>query len=366
MVTQFLSCPQVSDSGIPPLSSSTSVRVHVTEQSHYPPSALPLEVFITIGEEEFQGGLVGKIHATDRDPQDTLTYSLAEAGTLGRHFSVGALDGKIIAAQGLPRGRYTFNVTVSDGTFTTAAGVHVQVWHVGREALQQSVWMGFHQLTPEELVSDHWRNLQRFLSNKLDIKRANIHLASLQPTEAMAGVDVLLVFEGHSRTFHKMQELATIITRSAKEMEHSVGIQMRSAMPVAPCHGPSCLGQICQETVQLGPRVGPTYSTARLSILTPRHRLERNCSCNGEKWAFPSTTSTVSSAGLTLGMGIPERLCRVVGGRSEQGQGPPWGRCGLTTSSHRRAPDAWPLFGILKITVRTQEAVQHHGQECGL
>uniref|UniRef100_A0A8I3MSP3 Protocadherin Fat 2 n=1 Tax=Canis lupus familiaris TaxID=9615 RepID=A0A8I3MSP3_CANLF len=277
---------KVSDSGIPPLSSSTSVRVHVTEQSHYPPSTLPLEIFITIGEEEFQGGMVGKIHATDRDPQDTLTYSLAGEETLTRHFSVGAPDGKIIAAQGLPRGRYAFNVTVSDGTFAATAGVHVHVWHVGQEALQQAMWMGFHQLTPEELVSDHWRNLQRFLSNKLDIKRANIHLASLQPAEATAGVDVLLVFEGHSGTFYKLQELASIISHSAKEMEHSVGIQMRSAMPVVPCQGPSCQNQMCQATVHLDPRVGPTYSTARLSILTPRHRLERSCSCNGTATRF--------------------------------------------------------------------------------
>ncbi|EPY88630.1 FAT tumor suppressor 2, partial [Camelus ferus] len=250
---------EVSDSGTPPLSSSTLVRVHIREQSHYPPSALPLEIFITIGEEEFQGGMVGKIHATDRDPQDTLTYSLAGEERLGRRFSVGASDGKIIATQGLPHGRYAFNVTVSDGTFSTTAGVHVHVWHVGQEALQQTMWLGFHQLTPEELVSDHWRNLQRFLSNQLDIKRANIHLASLQPAEATAGVDMLLVFEGHSGTFYKLQELASIITRSAKEMEHSVGIQMR---------------------------VGPTYSTARLSILTPRHRLERNCSCNGTAARF--------------------------------------------------------------------------------
>ncbi|XP_045856204.1 protocadherin Fat 2 isoform X2 [Meles meles] len=277
---------KVSDSGIPPLSSSTSVSVHVTEQSHYPPSALPLEIFITIGEEEFQGGMVGKIHATDRDPQDTLTYSLAGEDNVARHFSVGPLDGKIIAAQDLPRGRYAFNVTVSDGTFAATAGVHVHVWHVGREALQQAMWLGFHQLTPEELVSDHWRNLQRFLSNKLDIKRANIHLASLQPAETTAGVDVLLVFEGHSGTFYKLQELASIITRSAKEMEHSVGIQMRSAMPVVPCQGPSCQGQMCQETVHLDPRVGPTYSTARLSILTPRHRLDRSCSCNGTATRF--------------------------------------------------------------------------------
>ncbi|XP_062941472.1 protocadherin Fat 2 [Cynocephalus volans] len=277
---------EATDSGVPPLSSSTSVKVHITEQSLYPPSALPLEIFITIGEEEFQGGMVGKIHATDRDPQDTLTYSLAGEETPGRRFSVGTPDGKIIATQGLPRGRYSFNVTVSDGTFTTTTGVHVHVWHVGQEALQQAVWMGFHQLSPEELVSDHWRNLQRFLSNKLDIKRANIHLASLQPAEVMAGVDVLLVFEGHSGTFYKPQELASIIARSAKEMEHSVGIQMRSAMPVVPCQGPSCQGQVCQETVHLDPKVGPTYSTARLSILTPRHHLERTCSCNGTATRF--------------------------------------------------------------------------------
>ncbi|XP_058148651.1 protocadherin Fat 2 [Dasypus novemcinctus] len=277
---------EVSDSGTPPLSSLTSVSVHVTEQSHYPPSALPLEIFITVGEEEFQGGMVGKIHATDRDPQDTLTYILSGEESLGRRFSVGSLDGKIIAAQGLPRGRYTFNVIVSDGTFTSTAGVHVHVWHVGREALQQAIWVGFHQLTPEELVSDHWRNLQRFLSHKLDIKRANIHLVSLQPAEAMPGVDMLLVFEGHSGTFHKLQELASIITHLAKEMEHSVGIQMRSAMSMVPCQGPSCQGALCQETVHLDPNVGPTYSTARLSILTPRHRLEKTCSCNGTATRF--------------------------------------------------------------------------------
>lgn len=278
-----LSYPQVSDSGLPPLSSSTLVRVHVTEQSRYPPSTLPLEIFITTGEEEFQGGMIGKIHATDRDPQDTLTYSLARQESLGRYFSVGASDGKIIASQGLPHGRYVFNVTVSDGTFTTTTGVHVHVWLMGQEAQQHAVWLGFHQLTPEELVSDHWRNLQRFLSNILDIRRANIHLASLQPAEALAsGVDVLLVFEGHSGASYDLQELASAIAHSSKEMEHSVGIQMRSALPVVPCQGSRCQDQTCQETVSLEPRIGPTYSTARLSILTPRHHLGRNCSCNGK------------------------------------------------------------------------------------
>lgn len=336
---------EVSDSGLPPLSSSTLVRVHVTEQSRYPPSTLPLEIFITTGEEEFQGGMIGKIHATDRDPQDTLTYSLAQQESLGRYFSVGASDGKIIASQGLPHGRYLFNVTVSDGTFTTTTGVHVHVWLMGQEAQQHAVWLGFHQLTPEELVSDHWRNLQRFLSNLLDVRRANIHLASLQPAEASAsGVDMLLVFEGHSGASYDLQELASAIAHSSKEMEHSVGIQMRSALPVVPCRGSRCQDQTCQETVSLEPRIGPTYSTARLSILTPRHHLGRNCSCNGttlrfsgqsyvryrplqaqnwqvhfylrtlQPWALLVFTNETASIALKLANGFPQLEYRCSGG----------------------------------------------------
>jgi protocadherin Fat 1/2/3 len=162
-------------------------------------------------------------------------------------------------------------------------------------------------------VSDHWRNLQRFLSNKLDMKRADIHLASLQPAEDVAGVDVLLVFEGRSGTFYSLQELASIITQLTKDMEHSVGIQMRSAMPVVPCQGPKCQPQACQETVHLDPKVGPTYSTARLSILTPRHRLERNCSCNGEE------QPTRGALPAHLSVGIPPRLCGTVQGRFQSG-----------------------------------------------
>ncbi|KAM4826977.1 protocadherin Fat 2 [Thomomys bottae] len=335
---------EASDSGIPPLSSVTWVHVQVTEPSHYPPSALPLEIFITTGEKEFHGGVVGKIHATDRDPRDTLTYSLAGEKTQDGSFSVGSTDGKILTTQALPRGHYSFNITVSDGTFTTTTGVHVHVWHVGHEALNQALWVGFHQLTPEELVNDHWRNLQRFLSHKLDIKRAHIHLASLQPAQPVPGVDLLLVLEGPSRTFHHLQELASSIIHSAKEMEQSVGIQIRSAMPVGPCQGPSCHDQPCQMMVYLDPNMGPPYSTARLSIVTPRHRLERSCSCNGtaarfsgqsyvryrapeaEHWrvhfsmktlqpqAILLVTNDTASISLKLARGVPQLEYRCLGG----------------------------------------------------
>ncbi|KAG8509268.1 Protocadherin Fat 2 [Galemys pyrenaicus] len=280
-----LACPQAWDSGVPPLSSSTAVSVLVAERSRYPPSALPLEVFITVGEGEFLGGLVGKIHATDRDPQDTLTFSLA-GPALDGHFSVGAADGAVLAARGLPCGHYAFNVSVSDGTFAAWAGVQVHVWRAGREALQRALWLGFGQLGPEELVSEHWRNLQRFLGHQLGARRARIRLASLQPAEAAAGVDVLLVFEGHSGNPAELQELAATLARSARDMEQALGLQMRAAVPVAPCRGPGCQDHACRDAVQLDAAPGPAYSTARLSVLTPRHRLLQSCVCNGTAARF--------------------------------------------------------------------------------
>ena len=68
--------PKVADNGKPQLSSLTYIDIRVIEESVYPPAILPLEIFITAFGEEYSGGVIGKIHATDQDVYDTLTYSL--------------------------------------------------------------------------------------------------------------------------------------------------------------------------------------------------------------------------------------------------------------------------------------------------
>lgn len=273
---------QVSDSGIPPLSSSAFINIQVTEQSQYAPSALPLEIFITTNEAAFRGGVLGKIHATDRDPHDTLVYTLvAEVPREGR-FSVGATDGKIIAGDKLPHGHYLLNVTVSDGTFTASTSVNVHVWCFTQEALDKAVVLHFRHLSPEEFVGDHWRNLQRFLGNILVTRRQNIHMASLQPAASSDGVDLLLAVGEPHGSLYEPRVLANKITVSAGEMDQLVGLRMKKAIHV-PCHGSDCAHRVCKETIQLDPGMMSTYSTARLSVLTPRHSLEQICSCNGEQ-----------------------------------------------------------------------------------
>lgn len=198
----FLSLPlvynvQVSDSGKPQLFSTAFISVRVIEESVYPPAILPLDIFVTTAGDEYPGGVLGKIHATDQDIYDTLAYSLApssssdESGVL---FSVSASDGKVIALKPLDVGHYPLNVTVTDGRFTTAADVTVHVRQAPRQALDNSIAVRFANIAPEEFIGDYWRNFQRALRNIAGVRRSEVQLVSLQPSE-QGDLDVLLALE---------------------------------------------------------------------------------------------------------------------------------------------------------------------------
>ncbi|KAJ7322737.1 hypothetical protein JRQ81_019024 [Phrynocephalus forsythii] len=110
---------KVADNGSPQLSSLTYIEIRVIEESIHPPPILSLEIFITAFGEEYSGGVIWKVHATDQDVYDTLTYSMdPEMESL---FSVSSTGGKLIAHKKLDIGQYLLNVTVTDEKFATSA-----------------------------------------------------------------------------------------------------------------------------------------------------------------------------------------------------------------------------------------------------
>ncbi|KAK9398936.1 protocadherin Fat 1 [Crotalus adamanteus] len=92
---------KVADSGRPQLSSMSYIDIKVIEESIHPPAILPLEIFITIFGEEYGGGVIGKVHATDQDVYDTLTYKLDPQ--MESLFSVSSTGGKLIAHKSTAR-----------------------------------------------------------------------------------------------------------------------------------------------------------------------------------------------------------------------------------------------------------------------
>uniref|UniRef100_A0A3P8RFC4 FAT atypical cadherin 1a n=1 Tax=Astatotilapia calliptera TaxID=8154 RepID=A0A3P8RFC4_ASTCA len=273
----YLLQAQVSDSGKPQLLSTTFISVRIIEESVYPPAVLPLDIFVSTAGDEYPGGVLGKIHATDQDIYDTLTYSLAPSSSSDESsglFSVSPSDGKIIALGPLDVGHYPLNVTVTDGRFTTPADVTVHVRQAARQALDNSIDVRFANIAPEEFIGDYWRNFQRALRNIAGVRRSEVQLVSLQPSE-QGDLDVLLTLE-RAGSPYQSQELNS----SAAVIEEMTGIRIvRVAQKL--CAGLDCPLHFCDEVISLDKNAMSTYSTARLSFVTPRYQRTATCQCEG-------------------------------------------------------------------------------------
>lgn len=190
----------MTDSGHPPLSSICVVNINVTEESKFPPTMVPLDVFVTTTTgRTFTKRVIGKLHATDQDPQDVLTFRShwdgPEGGAQSRAtFWVDPADGKIWVDGVLDQGAYGFNVSVSDGRFETWAGVQVHVWEAEQESLDGGLTLRLQGPTAEEFLAEHWRSLRRSLAQGLSVPRQELLLASLQSVQDPQGLEVLLVW----------------------------------------------------------------------------------------------------------------------------------------------------------------------------
>uniref|UniRef100_A0AAQ6IQZ5 FAT atypical cadherin 2 n=1 Tax=Anabas testudineus TaxID=64144 RepID=A0AAQ6IQZ5_ANATE len=241
---------QVTDSGHPPLSSICVININVTEQSKYPPSVVPLEVFITTSGGLFANRVIGRLHASDQDLQDVLTYKLVSENPDGGRFSVDLADGKIWADENLDEGSYSLNVSITDGKFSVWTGVKVHVWVADQRALDSGLTLQLDGMSPEEFLGDHWRGLQRSLGQAFGLPRQELHLASLQ------------------------------LQHDAQVLEDSLGLRILRVSHNG-CLGTGCPPRGCRNAVRLTGERLSHFTTARAGYITPQHSWESVCPCNG-------------------------------------------------------------------------------------
>ncbi|KAL3973507.1 hypothetical protein ACER0C_024714 [Sarotherodon galilaeus] len=276
---------QVTDSGHPPLSSICVVNINVTEESKYPPSVVPLEVSITTSGGLFANRVVGRLHASDQDVQDVLTYSLVSQSPNDRSFSIDRADGKIWADEHLEEGSYALNVSVSDGKFTVWTGVKVHVWVATQQALDSGLTLQLDRMSPEEFLGDHWRGLQRSLGQELDLPRQELHLASLQQRPDPRALEALLIWRPQGGPVRPLptSRIAGIIS----DIEDSLGLSILRVNHNG-CLGSGCPPRGCRNSVRLsGERLGH-FTTARAAYITPQHTWESACPCNESALRFDS------------------------------------------------------------------------------
>ncbi|XP_058253540.1 protocadherin Fat 2 [Hemibagrus wyckioides] len=270
---------QVTDSGNPPLSSICVVKINVTEESKFPPAVTPLDVFITTTEQTFSRRVIGKLHASDQDPQDVLSYKLET--THNGHFSMDPVDGKIVAEKAVWPGVYFLNVSVTDGKFTVRSGVRVHIWAASQQELDQGFTLHLAGLSAEEFVSEYWRILQR----NLDIPKVELHIASLQQEQLSHSPEVQVLLVNKARNNSAWPVDAQRLMAALERINASLGLSILRVRGNG-CLGDGCPQPGCRSTVLMNNERERHFSTARASFFTPYHSWESVCSCNDSAMKF--------------------------------------------------------------------------------
>uniref|UniRef100_A0A673HL87 Protocadherin Fat 3-like n=1 Tax=Sinocyclocheilus rhinocerous TaxID=307959 RepID=A0A673HL87_9TELE len=265
---------QARDSGKPRLSSTSFVFVRVIGDSLFKPVAFPLEINIVMAADVFPGGIIGKIYATDRDENDVLSFS--QRSQTKSLFKINRQDGKIVALNGLEPGRYSLNATVSDGRFSVMVGISVQVEQATDEMVQNAVTLRFQDLCPEDFVGVYMEELKKVLRTSLVDP---LHILGVQPLSRSSQLEVLLAVETPDGGYMGPGELAL-------KLEEAKGF-LKGALRVVSVLDQSCSGElecgerVCELTLSLDPIGLVTYTTSRVSFVSPRFSRKEMCTCPG-------------------------------------------------------------------------------------
>ncbi|KAG8002320.1 Protocadherin Fat 3 [Nibea albiflora] len=285
LATEYVIQIQVSDSGKPRLTSSSTLTVRVIEESLHRPVAMPLEVHIITMEDEFPGGVIGQLHATDADPYDALTFGHSPPAQRSL-FKISPRDGRIIALGGLDAGRYSLNASVSDGRFAVPVPVSIHVEQATPEMLREAVTVRFESVAPQDFVALHLKSVLKVLQQAAASQHQDtVHLLSLQPVGGTQQLDMLIAVETAADGYYKAAYLTQKLSASRRKLEEVLRV---SAILDKNCSGLECRGAQCEQTIILDSHNLATYSTPRVSFVSPRFHRTSRCTCNDASCAVLS------------------------------------------------------------------------------
>lgn len=186
------------------------------------------------------------------------------------------------------------NATVSDGRFAVIADVSVQVEQVTDVLLRSALTLRFSSLSPEDLLSRYLSQIKLVLRGLAGWKwslgqQDPLHILSAQPVMGTSGVDLLLAMErpetsgsGRMGGFYSRKELSVKLEEAA-ERGLIRGVLAGAVVVNNACSGElECGDRVCERTLVMEAGSPVTYSTERVSLVSPRFSPTEICTCPGE------------------------------------------------------------------------------------
>ncbi|CAH1776950.1 unnamed protein product [Owenia fusiformis] len=277
---------RVFDNGAKPMYANTYVEISIIEESAFPPVVTPLAMSISSYMDEFPGGTIGRVKATDPDMYDILTYDIVSQN---KHlFDIEFTTGIITAYPDLDAGEYTLNVSVSDRKFTVYSTVKLTVDMVSEEMVSNAVILRFENLLPEEFVTSYRSTILRAIRSQLKNKIKDIYILSIQPAPAGSArrkrsesdLDILLAAKRSNGLYFKRNALRRKLIQSKPELERAMHLKIKKIVNDV-CPKDFCDNGDCKSVVEFHNDQDPyvIYSDTE-SYVSIRHSLKPNCECN--------------------------------------------------------------------------------------
>ncbi|KAG1673729.1 Fat-like cadherin-related tumor suppressor [Nymphon striatum] len=277
---------KVYDAGMPPMSSVTFVSIQIIEESQYSPEIMPL--FVEVGSylDQFPGGRIGKIKATDRDLYDKLIYKIVS--NHANLFTINENDGSVIALEGLDVGLYEVNVSVSDGKFDSYGLVTVSVSMVTDDMLKNSVTIRIARLTPEEFITLYRKRFLRTLKNILSVRMKDIEIISIQPAysdnskqkrQTKQDLDVLIAVKRDRVTYFEPNNLRRIVKANVRKIKSNTKLEIAKVIDDR-CDVTICNFGQCVDRLILDDTMVISITTDDSSYVSPQHHQRLECICD--------------------------------------------------------------------------------------
>ncbi|XP_043267899.1 fat-like cadherin-related tumor suppressor homolog isoform X3 [Venturia canescens] len=291
---------RVFDSGSPPLYSDAWVVVKVIEESQYPPVITPLEVIVNSYLDEYPGGIIGRIHASDRDQYDTLRYALVPSMPHPNIdlFQIDPSDGTLVALPRLDVGEYRVNVSATDGKFTSYAIVKVNVDLITEKMLANAVIVRFREVSPDEFILSHRKGFVRTVRNAMNCRLKDIVIISVQAstddsvnliksraTRQAVNNDLDLLFAVRKTApsigpsgFYSSENIREALNQHIEELEESTKLVVEEIVRFK-CSKGYCVYGDCLDRIVLDQTIIAPVATDVMSFVSPRHRHKIECTC---------------------------------------------------------------------------------------
>ncbi|XP_052280093.1 protocadherin Fat 1-like isoform X4 [Dreissena polymorpha] len=279
---------RVFDRGTPAMFSDVNVDVEVIEESTQAPVVSNLDVSISSYLDEFPGGVIGTLKAVDGDKFDTLSYTVSSVHR--NMFDIDKKDGRVIAFAGLDSGRYSVNVSVTDGKYTTFGIVNVDVTTITEQMIENAVTIQFDNMEPREFVKIHKADFIRVVKDDLNVRITDVMIISIQNSQSSINksarkrrntgdknLDVLFaVYKGSE--YLPRDRLKRKVMKMEDEIETTLGVKVVSVFSDT-CSKDLCKDGECVGLVEFDKdSLVPVFLDGG-SFVSAKHKYTYECQC---------------------------------------------------------------------------------------